>query len=679
MKSKSLLMGASALVAVAMAGGAHAQTEIYGGGSTLIGPYLSQAENCYGQQSAYVVQGGWSPSTNVAPNSGYVSGNEAFDLVPGFNFTSTPLRNCATAAPLNSAIQFNYIGSGSGNGELGLFTKDEANTEGTTTNGGPEQHAFPAGSIQYGAGDYGVGQADVLIYNNGNEGGSPTFSGKFGDGSTHPVFLSPTDTTTIPSGVTYANPLVSFGNFIQFPISIDPVAVAYSPQYEQIINSDGSTGPAYSFHINKPTKVGTTVNGGLLLDVQTVCAIFNGKITNWNDPVLKALNGGKSLEDPTDPTPAASWSVPIELVARSDSSGTTSIAFRALAAQCQPGDAGGNVSYTETADKQAIPVTYDNQFVLGGSNNGKTMPPGLLSSPLQTYVLGTSNNFGSGITPQAGKFTVAKGSDAVAQYVSFPAASTLPAGSTWVQGRITFIGTDYVIPYSTNNGLPENLFSADIALTTGAATGIQPTPANALKAFGTSTGALLPPQSNATGLYEDGSSGHIPLANGHGTRANSWDWAEPIAVNTTYLNDPANGGSTDTVPTPLANPNNNGVTNATKAYPFVGTTQAFLNTCYASSSVVSGLTGFFTFYEGKNTVAKTLVTNATKGLLAEAGLSPLPVAWQTAILQTFITPTATKGTTLGTNVLNLNILPSGTAGSGGIGAQCAGIAAGTGA
>src|SRR5262249_61931562 len=50
----------------------------------------------------------------------------------------------------------------------------------------------------------------------------------------------------------------------------------------------------------------------LKLDAATIGDIFQGKIKNWNDPALKAINPGVNLP-----------STPISLAVRSDSSGTT--------------------------------------------------------------------------------------------------------------------------------------------------------------------------------------------------------------------------------------------------------------------------------------------------------------------------------------------------------------------
>jgi phosphate transport system substrate-binding protein len=71
---------------------------------------------------------------------------------------------------------------------------------------------------------------------------------------------------------------------LYFPVQIGPIAIAY--------NLPGVT--------------------DLKLDATVLAGIFQGKITTWNDPAIKALNAGASL-------PGSS----ISLAVRSDSSGTT--------------------------------------------------------------------------------------------------------------------------------------------------------------------------------------------------------------------------------------------------------------------------------------------------------------------------------------------------------------------
>ena len=83
-----------------------------------------------------------------------------------------------------------------------------------------------------------------------------------------------TETSKVPAGKTV----------LYFPVLIGPIAIAY--------NLSGVT--------------------DLKLDATVLADIFQGKITTWNDPAIKALNPGVSLP-----------STPITLAVRSDSSGTT--------------------------------------------------------------------------------------------------------------------------------------------------------------------------------------------------------------------------------------------------------------------------------------------------------------------------------------------------------------------
>src|SRR5579863_601982 len=83
-----------------------------------------------------------------------------------------------------------------------------------------------------------------------------------------------TETSKVPAGKTV----------LYFPVQVGPIAIAY--------NLSGVT--------------------GLKLDPATLAGIFQGKITTWSDPAIKALNPGVSL-------PSSS----ITLAVRSDSSGTT--------------------------------------------------------------------------------------------------------------------------------------------------------------------------------------------------------------------------------------------------------------------------------------------------------------------------------------------------------------------
>ncbi|MBV9510644.1 MAG: substrate-binding domain-containing protein, partial [Caulobacteraceae bacterium] len=421
MTKKSVWMGASILAAASMGVvGAHAQTtQVFGGGGATTAPSLRQAEDCYGVPTSLVIQGAYP----------YGAGSNSSSTETPFNYTGTKAFNCATSH-VDSSVQLNYVSSNSGNGELGVFTHDESDDLGVTTV--PATGAYAAvpqyTGIDYASGDYAIA-GDAALYASGG-----VLSQK--DGGNNAVTILPPGSSTTPSGRTYANPVAKYGNLIQFPIAVVPIAVAYSPVYK-VDNTSGAP-VSYKFNIHKPNKDGS---GGLLLNMQTVCAIFNGQITNWNDPALTKLNGNVSLKDPTDPTPVGSWSVPIEMVGRSDSSGTTSIFYRALAAQCTSGSSG----YTGT-----------NNYVAAG---GKTVPSALLGP---TWAGGTADNGpNSGVTPVSGKFTVTKGSDQVAEYLTFSYAP--PAGSSWTQGRLGFIGPDYTVLAAHSNNNKFGLNVADVA------------------------------------------------------------------------------------------------------------------------------------------------------------------------------------------------------------------------
>lgn len=443
------LIGACALMASAAAlwsGDASAATTIiYGGGSSLVAPYWRQAMDCYGHPTALLVT---APAT--APSS---------STKPFFNYTGTPAQDCSETH-ISPTTQVDYTSTGSGTGIKAFYSGDP------TLWGLVNSHAsWP--SVQYGMSDTSLAAPDVDVYNSGG-----TEQGK--------VFVAPGVTPT--PGTNYANPKQKFGKLIQFPVSVDPVAIAYDPVYQKI-NPSGTV-ISLKFNVNKP---GADGSGGLRMDKTTYCKIMAGVITDFNDPALKALNAGISLEDPADPTPSGSWSVPIILVGRSDGSGTTSIFTRAMAEQCAS-------------------VLGSNPY----ADSTSTLPAGVLSGASYdgTTVTGAE---------AVGKFTIASGSGKVAKYIAFSAnvADPTMGNSTVVRGRIGYIGPDYALPAVTNTGADP--YTLNMAALKNPHDGLyyEATGANALKAFGT----LRPPQSNADGTYNSASTDR--------NRHNPQDWVEP--------------------------------------------------------------------------------------------------------------------------------------------------------
>ena len=60
---------------------------------------------------------------------------------------------------------------------------------------------------------------------------------------------------------------------------------------------------------------------GLKLSREAIAGIFLGKVVRWNDPLIRGANEGVDLPD-----------MPVTVVARADSSGTTFVATRHLSA-----------------------------------------------------------------------------------------------------------------------------------------------------------------------------------------------------------------------------------------------------------------------------------------------------------------------------------------------------------
>ncbi|WP_165190133.1 substrate-binding domain-containing protein [Caulobacter soli] len=522
------LMGVSSLAALALAGAAHAG-DIWGGGSTLIAPYHWQMAYCYG--------------TNL-PNPG--DGAE-FKTPPGTAFSLTPAPNCSTRTPTGFATSntVHYALTGSGLGAAGVYSHDRSRYGVTAW----------TGDVQYGLSESALGSTEVGYYDNGTPGAG---------GPTPTVFQGITLKTPASGANQYDVPKPKYGPLVQFPVAVAPVALAYDPIYKKVKNADGTVSE-YRFNVKFPRT-----GGGLHLDATTYCKIVNGQITDWNDPAITALNNNFSLQDTTD---TGTFSVPIELVGRSESSGTTQVTTRHFAAAC--GSLTGN-AFIVTAGESTLPVAVRGNPV-GGA-------------------------------PVLGKFTLATGSGGVAGYVSFSDVPTT-TGQVITRGRLGYVGADYALPASANNGLPYTLFTADLKNAAGAYR--PPASTNATSAFS----GQRAPESNSSGNYD-------ATQTDWGSRSNAYDWVRLTSNSSTAS---------------LANPT------PALAYPIVGTVNFLGYTCYNSSAKVDTIRtasvgaapGYINYWF------------ANPAVLTNAGLAPLPGTWQTAITETFLTPTTA------TSALNL--------------------------
>ncbi len=542
------LMGATALVAIA--GSAQAGT-MNGGGASLPGPYIRLAADCYG-------------STQPLYNAGAAPTNPTPFVYTDPNTMVTTDCAVTKVAPGDTV---NYVSNGSGAGRQGFVTHDPAKFGDID----PITAGIQAlSSVQFAMSDAGVSQADFNVYNNG------------GTNSDGVQVAAP---FTAPVGAQVTNPEVAYGAAIQIPALIAPVAIAFDPVYKKTLSADGSTVTEYKFRLKKPVKatiggVATTV-GGLQLDADTYCKIFNGTITNFNDPAITALNGGQSLKDVADPTPV--FSVPIVMVGRSDSSGTTSIWTRHLGAVCAA--VAGN-QYNTTAGTTTLPVA------LRGPTYDKTKAntdPTALSAALA-----------------ASKYVIAAGNDGVAKYIDFTAAPTTPGSSlTW--GRIGYAGSDFALPASRTTLLGTPLATADLyyaTLKNHAAKFVGPTATGAQKAFGT----LLPPQTDPVTKKYSAS------YTANGLRSNPADWVQGLSTSS-----------------PLADPTD------PSAYNIVGTSNFLLYTCYAGTTTAPAVNGFLNFY-----YKAKIVTDKKTGILGLSGFSAVPSTFITAIQETFTKPSKTS-------------------------------------
>ncbi|NBU28121.1 MAG: hypothetical protein EBS42_07905, partial [Caulobacteraceae bacterium] len=395
---------------------------------------------------------------------------------PG-NGPNNPAFDCAVApVDPNTTIFYSSTGSGRGIQAFGshdpLFFGDiDPNTAGIQTQG----------SVHYALSETSVSAAQVGFYNNGG--------------------LFTTSVTVVAPGATpgvgqYANPKEKYGNMIQYPFLIAPVVIAYDPVYKKTRQADGTI-KEYKLNVFR-TYVRSS--GGLRLNQDTYCKIFNGKITNWNDPALKVLNNNYSLKDPTDPVSTASWSVPLQIVGRSDSSGTTSLWTRHLAAACASVTGNAYSDSTTTLPASLQGVVYD-------------------KATANTSVAGTP-----------GLYVRAAGNDGVAKYIDFTAEPSMTTGDSVTQGRIGYVGPDFALP-ATLITLANNYNLNTATLQNASGQWIAPSPGSAAEAFG----SLLPPDSNAKGKYDAGSLDPR-------SRANPADWVEPASKTSPLANPTATKG-----------------------------------------------------------------------------------------------------------------------------------------
>ncbi len=281
-----------ALLAAGFGAAAQAQPAVNGDGSLLVAPLIAQASGCWDEFDA--------------PNGSYF-----LKPIGGQNLQATP-PVAGGGCPVDVGFgSVGYVGavSDGGVGRATLFTHDGS---ATPIGGAVPLSGFSHtssglaefGSPQFAFSDSGLTDGDIGVYS-------------VGAGAS---YTPPHGRATLTTVATYlgfqfgpgatAIPAPLYGALVQFPVTIDPIDLAYNP-----------AGPS-------------NLSGPLVLDRDAYCRIFHGDISDWSDPRLASIPGQRLSNPSYGLTGPGNPSVPIEVVVRADSSGASSILTRHLARVC---------------------------------------------------------------------------------------------------------------------------------------------------------------------------------------------------------------------------------------------------------------------------------------------------------------------------------------------------------
>jgi phosphate transport system substrate-binding protein len=174
----------------------------------------------------------------------------------------------------------------------------------------------------------------------------------------------------------------------------------------------------------------------LILDRQTLVDIYNGKVTNWNDPKIAALNPGLVAYLPD---------AAITTVHRSDGSGTTEIFTKALTSFSPEWTAGGAQS-----------VQWPGQGLGGKGNAGVAAAvintPNSIGYVELSYAISNNMSYAQMVN-KAGKTVTANGTSVEAAMAEFANAFTPQLTATIVdgssEGAWPITGYTYIILHTT--------------------------------------------------------------------------------------------------------------------------------------------------------------------------------------------------------------------------------------
>ncbi len=261
---KSCMLAGVALSCIGLTSGANAQ-QVFGAGSTFAAPTYRLLMDCWGIQADGVGADHTIDSGIAVPP---ISGS------------------CPSAtgdySGLTAQILFAPVGSGGGKQGLAHHDGSTNTSTGIKTPGGSNTIPFTSTFYQ----NYGYPALQFA-------------------GSDDPWLASDQAAYVAAGGP------AKFGKILQFPAFAGAAVIAFN----------GKDGNGNSLNIVNATPTGGS--SGLNLSRQALCGIFSGHITQWNNPILTALNGGTQLGTGT-----------ITVVHRSDGSGTSFITTNGLVAQC---------------------------------------------------------------------------------------------------------------------------------------------------------------------------------------------------------------------------------------------------------------------------------------------------------------------------------------------------------
>lgn len=330
-------------------------------------------------------------------------------------------------------VQALYAGTGSGNGKKAWRTKDTTVAQfmsGGRNPSGPDCNPIPYSST------------DGPYYNDsGAPGGQPAdgetscAGGTFrGTGPAFPHFhFAGSDDPLVPGDLTVYNPNSAAGGWgaaIQVPAFIGGTAIAYNP---------ASGGGVVWTEKGKKASGGTSF---VDLSRETYCGIFSGHITDWNDSHITADNKGISI--------TGGVSSPIEVVVRSDGSGTTFLFTNGVLHQC------GSASHPSHGI--AAGMAFEDSWISDNGLNPVTFDPN------DNVNFQSNNNFYINIAPAhvpaAMHLTKKPGNGGIESY-----ASVTP-------GTIAYLSGDFVKPVAGRTLATANLQEWDnvLAIEAGATT-----------------------------------------------------------------------------------------------------------------------------------------------------------------------------------------------------------------